>query len=326
MARNDQVTRQLALLKKLEHPRGATLQELAEALPDEIARHPRTIRRDLEALERSFPLLTERVNGQTYWRLMDGYRRVPPLTFSPTELMALVFSRGLLKPLDGTEIKASLDSALNKAAAALPSEGMAYVRQMQGYLTVGLGSYKAYHQHQQTIDQLTRAIAQARTVQMRYYSASRDRTDHREVDPYRLWYTEGALYLIGYCHRRKEVRMFAVERILSLTLTDHPWQLPLGFDVEAYVQDVLVVMRGKPTDVTLSFDRATTAWAKDRQWHPSQRISLDKSGRMTMTLRVADTRELEGWILHFGSGVQVLHPESLRERVRGEAQKIFSHG
>jgi predicted DNA-binding transcriptional regulator YafY len=66
---------------------------------------------------------------------------------------------------------------------------------------------------------------------MRYYSASSDRTRRREVDPYRLWYTDGALYLIGYCHRRKEVRMFAVDRILSLslTLTNHPWQLPYKF-------------------------------------------------------------------------------------------------
>src|SRR5260221_6848353 len=120
MARNDQATRHIALLRKLERVGGATLQELAKALPEEIARHPRTIRRDLEALERNFPLLTERVHGQTRWRLMDGYRRVPPLTFTPTELMALVFSRSLLKPLDGTAIKASLDSALTKAAAALP--------------------------------------------------------------------------------------------------------------------------------------------------------------------------------------------------------------
>src|SRR5260221_14356027 len=114
MSRNDQATRQLALLRKLEHSRGATLQELAEALPEDIARHPRTIRRDLEALERNFPLLTERVHGKTRWRLMDGYRRVPRFTFTPTELMALVFIRSLLKPLDYTAIKAYLDSTLTK--------------------------------------------------------------------------------------------------------------------------------------------------------------------------------------------------------------------
>lgn len=324
MSRNEQVTRQWLLLKRLENGRGATLQELAAALPEDASRHPRTIRRDLEALETRFPLVAERVNGQTRWRLMDGYHRVPPLTFAPTELMALVFSRGLLKPLEGTEIKASLDSALNKAAAALPLEGTMYVRQMQGAFAVGLGPHKTYRQHQQTIDQLTRAIAQARTVQMRYYSASRDRTDHREVDPYRIWYADGALYLIGHCHRRNEIRMFAVDRILSLSLTNHPWQIPLGFDLDAYVQDALVVMRGKPLDVTLQFDKATTAWAKDRQWHPSQQTALGKDGGMTMTLRVADTRELVGWILHFGGGVRVLQPESLQEKVRAEARKIFS--
>jgi predicted DNA-binding transcriptional regulator YafY len=175
MSRNDQVIRQWFLLQKLGSERGVTLQELAAALPEDYSCHPRTIRRDLEALDAAhFPLLAERVGGQTRWRLMDGYRHVPALTFSPTELMALVFSRDLLKPLDGTYLKASLDSAFNKAAAALPAEGMVYVQQMQSYFSVGLGPHKSYRQHQHTIDQLTRAITQTRTVQIRYYAASRD--------------------------------------------------------------------------------------------------------------------------------------------------------
>lgn len=36
--------------------------------------------------------------------------------------------------------------------------------------------------------------------------------------------------------------MFAVERIKSLTLTDHPYQMPLHFDMEAYVENALVVI------------------------------------------------------------------------------------
>ena len=51
---------------------------------DQVTRHPRTIRRDLEALEAAhIPLITERSNGRTRWRLMDGYRQVLPLTLSP---------------------------------------------------------------------------------------------------------------------------------------------------------------------------------------------------------------------------------------------------
>jgi predicted DNA-binding transcriptional regulator YafY len=114
--------------------------------------------------------------------------------------------------------------------------------------------------------------------------------------------------------------MFAVERIRALTITDHPYQLPLGFDAEAYVQDALVVMRGgRQVAVEVVFDRATAAWARDRQWHPSQRLTALRNGRLRMTLRVADTPELIGWVLSFGRGVKVVKPVELQDRVRREA-------
>jgi predicted DNA-binding transcriptional regulator YafY len=322
MPRNDQVTRQWWLLKRLEGSRGATLKELADSLPPDCSCHLRTVRRDLEALEVCFPLYTERIEGQTHWRLMEGYRNVPALAFSATELMALLLTRDLLKPLEGTHIKASLDSVFSKAVAALPPEGLAYIRQMQAYFSVGLGPHKIYRDHKETIEQLTRAIAQHRTVQMRYYSASRDATSRRDVDPYHIWYALGALYLVGYCHLRREVRLFAVDRIRSLTITNQPCQMPLGFDLEAYLKDALVVMRGEPIEVELLFDKKTTAWAKDREWHPSQEVSMLKGGRMKLRLRVADTRELVGWILNFGAGVRILKPASLREKVQEEARRI----
>lgn len=323
MSRNDQVTRQWHLLRQLEATRGVTLRELADSLPDDYPKHLRTLRRDLAALEAAgFPLVTERLGGQTRWKIMEGYRHIPALTFSATELMALTFSRHLLKPLEGTDIQTALDSALNKAAAALPVPGLQYVRQLQDFFSVGLGAHKAYRKHRETINRLTQAIAQRRTAQIRYFSASRNVITRREVDPYHLRYTSGALYLIAYCHWRRDVRLFAVDRIRSLTLTDHPYQMPLGFDVDAYVQDALVVMRGRRIEVELIFAKSTAAWVKDKIWHPSQDIAALKDGRVRMTLQVADTRELVGWILSFGSGVRVVRPEALRQQVKEEARKI----
>ena len=158
---------------------------------------------------------------------------------------------------------------------------------------------------------------------MRYYSASRDGTSRREVDPYHLWFAAGGLHLIAYCHRRKEVLLFAVERIRSSTLTDHPYQLPLGFNVQEYVQDALGVMRGRRIEVELLFTRKAAAWVRDKSWHPSQEVKLLKDGRLKMTLKVADNEELVGWILSFGSQVKVVGPEALRQRVRDEAKKII---
>ena len=326
VARNDQVIRQWHLLRSLEGSTGLTLQALAEGLPDDFPRHLRTVRRDLAALEGAgFPLLTERASGQTRWKLLDGFRRLPALGFAPSELMALVFSRDLLRPLQGTHIHAALDSALTKASAALPPAGLDFVRHMREFLSVRFGPHKTYRAHREVIERASRAIADRRTVQMRYLSASSGKTGRREVDPYHLWYAAGGLYLIGYCHRRRDVRMFAVERIRSLAITDHPYQLPLGFDVEAYVQDALVVMRGRQIAVELLFDRPTAAWARDRVWHPSQELAPLRDGKLRMTLRVADTRELVGWILSFGRGVKVVRPAALRDKVQEEALALSRH-
>jgi predicted DNA-binding transcriptional regulator YafY len=323
MPRNDQVTRQWHLLRLLESSRGVTLDEITDRLPADSLRHSRTLRRDLEALEAAgFPILSERVDGRVRWRLIDGFRQVPALAFSPTELMALVMSRSLLKPLEGTQVQTALDSALNKASTVLPSASHEYIRQVQGVFAVGLGPHKTYRQHRETIDRLTRAIDKQRTVQVRYFSASRVRTTRREIDPYRLWYASGGLYLVGHCHLRKEPRLFAVERMRSVTLTDHPYQLPLGFDLDAFVQDALTVMRGPRIEVELLFNKPTAAWVKDRTWHPSQVTKVLTDGRMRMSLTVADSRELVGWILSFGSGVQVVRPDHLRAAVVKEAKRI----
>lgn len=324
MPRNDQITRQWHLLRRLEGSTGLTLHELVDAVPDDYPKNDRTVRRDLEALEAvGFPLMTEHHNGQTRWRLIEGFRNIPALGFSATELMALTFSRKLLQPLQGTEMQSALNSALNKVASALPPQGHEYVRALDALFSIGLGPHKNYQQYKNTVDLITQAIDKARTAQIRYFSASRNTTGRREVDPYRLWYASGGLYLIAYDHLRKDVRMFAVERIRSITLTDHPYQMPLGFDVEEYVQDALMIMRGRRINVELLFSKKVAAWVKDKLWHASQETFPMKDGRLRITLKVADTDELVGWILSFGSQVRVLWPEALRHKVTEEVRKIL---
>ena len=323
MPRNDQVTRQWLLLKLLEKPGGATIEELVKSLPEELACHSRTVRRDLQALEARFPLYTDNVDGRVRWKLVEGFSRAPALQFSATELMALVFTRDLAKPLEGTPIKESIDSALVKIEGALPAAAEEFVQNLHGWFSAGIGPHKRYAEHREKINQLARAITKKRTIEMRYYSAGRDKTTRRKVDPYRIWYAAGGLYLIGYCHLRRDARMFAIDRILSLTITNLPCQMPLGFDIEEYVRDALSVMRGGPQiEVELRFDRKTSAWAKDRLWHPSQKAELDKKGCLSLILQVADTPELIGWILSFGPGVRVIRPDTVRDNVKLAAREI----
>jgi hypothetical protein len=59
MPRNDQITRQWYLLRRLDGSKGHTLSELVNSVPDDFPKNARTVRRDLEALEAvGFPLAT----------------------------------------------------------------------------------------------------------------------------------------------------------------------------------------------------------------------------------------------------------------------------
>jgi predicted DNA-binding transcriptional regulator YafY len=190
---------------------------------------------------------------------MDGYRNILALGFSPSEIIALRLTRQLLAPLEGTGLQESLQSALAKAEAGAPNLAEQTPRQLPAVFAFNVGSHKSYKAHQDTVATLIKATVKLHTVQMRYFSAARHHLTRREVSPYRLWYTNGALYLIGYCHLRKDVRMFAVERIKSVTLTDHPFQIPLEFDIEDYVKDAIGIMRGQPIRVELRFNKPTAA-------------------------------------------------------------------
>ena len=67
--------------------------------------------------------------------------------------------------------------------------------------------------------------------------------------------------------------MFVVERIKSMAVTDRPYQLPLGFDLDAFVQDSLTVMRGLASKSNCRSTKRQPHGPKDRTRHPSQRLT-----------------------------------------------------
>ena len=100
MARNSELIRQWEILRAIDAARGGIpVAKLAAAR----AVHPRTIRRDLEALAKAgFPLYDDQVNGTTMWKLgAKPFRGLTETGLGVTELCALYFSRSIMKALAG---------------------------------------------------------------------------------------------------------------------------------------------------------------------------------------------------------------------------------
>ena len=95
MARNSELVRQWEILRDVDAARtGIGIAKLANMR----AVHPRTIRRDLDALVRAgFPLFDEKVTGTSMWKLRaKPFRGLEQLGLSVTELCAVYFGRTIL--------------------------------------------------------------------------------------------------------------------------------------------------------------------------------------------------------------------------------------
>ena len=64
------------------------------------------------------------------------------------------------------------------------------------------------------------ALLERRTLDLDYFAFSKQEETTRFVDPYHLTFQQGGLYLIGHCHTRKDLRIFAVGQKRSTSGSD----------------------------------------------------------------------------------------------------------
>src|SRR5436309_3268208 len=321
MPRGDQLSRQWRLLQLIDRTQGITVDEAARDLAVTI----RTIWRDLGTLQTAgFPLYTERaVDGNRgVWRVTEEFKRALPLKLTLGELAALLMSRDLLTPLGVSVLGPEVASAFDKIQNVLSREALKVLDQIRDRLGVRPTGAKLQAPAAEHLPKIHEALAERRTLRTRYYSASRDSEDLREVDPYHLTLFNGGLYLVGHCHLRDAVRIFAVERMRTVELTRTRFEVPPDFDPERYLEGAWGILRGDLVTVRVVFARWLAPYIRERVWHPSQKLRDLADGRVEMTLLVADTLEVRRWILGYGVQAEVVAPEGLREALRVEAEQM----
>jgi predicted DNA-binding transcriptional regulator YafY len=321
MARGDQLGRQWKIIRSLiASKRGKSVQDLAS----ELSCHSRTVYRDLEALQvAGFPVYTERKNKKNYWSLMASAKNLIPIPFNITELMALYFSSDMLKMLKNTLFYDSLESLFEKIKATLPPEYMTYLRHVESSLKVDLKPTKDYSPFREIIDQINEAILNRQHVRITYFVMSRQKTSQRVVAPYKLWFFDGTFYMLGFCHLRKDIRLFAVDRIRKMILTDTSFEMPKDFDMENLLRNSFGVFFGVPVQVVVHFSPRVAGYIVEKIWHESQVVEKQKDGSLIFKAQIAGTEEIKFWIMRWGKDAVVLEPDSLREEIRMEAQGIL---
>jgi predicted DNA-binding transcriptional regulator YafY len=310
--RNAEVIRQWRILKTIEAGRYTSVQALAE----EHGVTERTIRRDIEALQDAgFPLYDERVEGRKRWRLVDGYRERVTQTFSLAELAALHFGKNLIRHLAGAPFAQDLDSAFEKIREALPQRSLPYLDRIQALFATRSDPRKDYSGKKEVVAALIDATLHQRRAVLRYFSFSSRKRKSYTVEPYRVVYYHGGLYLYARVDEYSEVRTFAVERIEAIDVLDSEFEIPASFDVDEYVRGGFGIAGGRPEKVELLCLPEIADSIRERIWHETQHIEEREDGSLLLRLHVAPNRELRTWIKSLVPFVRVLQPSSLRDRL-----------
>ena len=319
MARNTEIVRQWEILREIDAARtGIPIAKLAALRKV----HPRTIRRDLDALCRAgFPLTDDKVTGTSMWKLTaKPFRGLDVMGLGVMELCALYFARTLLSAGGASPLADEMDRAFTKLETAIPEPIRRFLDRLPVMIKVKAAAARKQdgRKSREFFQRITDASLSRRRVEMTYHSLSSRRTKRYVIDPLRVTCADGGIYVTAWVAEYDEMRTFALERVKTLAVLDEHFELrtlppePFG--------NSLGVFTGRPELVEIEFDAQVADYIASREWHKTQQVLVRDDGSVLLTLCVTNDLPLRTWVLGFGGAARVVTPKSLAEAVLEEVQ------
>ncbi|MFJ1968478.1 helix-turn-helix transcriptional regulator [Streptomyces sp. NPDC087903] len=282
----------------------------AAQLAEELEVSVRTVYRDVEALGAAgVPLYGDAGHAGGY-RLLDGYRtRLTGLTAGEAEALFLAGAPG---PAAELGLGPVLAAAQLKVRAALPPELRGHADRVSGRFHLDAPGWYADAEETPYLSAVAGAVWDNRILHT-VYRRWREPTDvERRMDPYGLVLKAGRWYVVA----GPGPRTFRVDQILRLALSDEEFTRPDDFDLAAYwtayqrdFHDRLyrgeAVVRLAP-GVRLTGPAGAAVQANGRTEH---------DGWMRATVPVESLDHAHDTFLRLGTGIEVLEPPELRERI-----------
>ena len=285
----------------------------------------RTLHRYITQLdEMGIPIYAER-GPYGGFSLVRGYK-LPPLVFSPEEAAAISLGASLVEEMWGKLYRAAAHSALAKLENLLPEtqrEEVSWARRSlvsSGLYPPGLDAQAAI------LEQLRSAMHASRQVEIVYSSATAVTSSRRRLDPYALVFRWGWWYVVGFCHNRRELRTFRIDRIQELTALQEAFEPPLDFDARAFISREPVGQPQVYARLKFSKQAASIARLNRPNW---ESFEEQPDGSVVVTSSAPDLNWAASTSLAYGPLVEVLDPPELRILLRDWAQalvEIYSKG
>jgi predicted DNA-binding transcriptional regulator YafY len=299
---------------------GATARALQERLAEAgFPTTKRTVERDLEDLSTVFAI---RKNDKS---VPFGFSWAPPSSFqasavSVLDALTLTLTQEMLKPLIPSFMLGALAPRFEQArtklnALAGQSPASSWPQKVASVpARLALVAPKINPAYLVRVQQ---ALIDEQQLTCSYYSAHRDHRSQLVLNPLGLVQRGEITYLVATAAPYEDVRQFALHRMSEVVLTATPLKVSQPFDLKAYVSSGAMQFGDNAGElITLE------AWVNEGLLRLLRETPLSEDME-TMTsedggwirAKVADSWELEWWLLSHTGSIAVAAPETLKQRL-----------
>jgi len=287
----------------------------------------------LATFKRDLAFLRDRLNAPiTYDRETNGYRfdkpnlgkkfELPGLWFTEAEATALVTMQHLLSSLgQGGLIGPHIAPLMAKIDTIL---GNAETSSNELRKRIKLISMGARTNNNDSFATIGNALLKRECLKIKYHAKGTNEITEREISPQRLIHYRDNWYLDAFCHQKNDLRSFALDGIQNVSTLNKKAKEISESELNENFAESYGIFSGKATKrAKLRFTPERARWVSTETWHPKQKSSFDKDGYYLLDFEYHQDPELVMDILKYGGDVEVLHPASLKEKVKTQHKKAL---
>lgn len=321
-ARTERLLNLLTLLLNAQRP--VTLREIREHEEFEAYRTndpksgERAFERDKSALlELGVPLRwvaperDDEEDGAGGYLVDREHYYLPELNLDPGELALLSIAGATAAGINGFFYRAAIIRVLAKLGFDVDSgfvpPALAHAPVQEGVNAEKVGEH---------LGALHEAVAVQRTMRIAYDGGRTGEATTRDVDPYGLYYKQGAWYLVAFCHLRQAERTFHLARVREAKPVrengQKDFEAPKEFDISNHARRrAWEFPTEEPFPVVVRLDERLVS-AVHEIFGPS--VSTEPTqGGVLVKLTATSTQALVNTLLPYGAAAEVVSPAALRD-------------
>ena len=296
----------------------------ASAFAKELEVNIKSIHRDLAFMRDDLGLPLEYDKNRFGFYYTRPVTSFPPIRVNEGELFALVVAEKALQQYRGTDFEKPLLTAIQKIQESLPDTVSLNLAEWDKIISFQTRAEPILDL--KVFDQLRKAAAECRQLQLTYRKPGQRQTETRTIDPYHLSNINGEWFLFAYDHLRKDIRTFVPSRIKGLRRTGRTFARPPGFSLEQRLRDSFGVYSGAGEfDVSIRFNERVADYIREKRWHHSQKLVELKDGGVELQLKLSSLNEVERWVLSWAGNATIVRPAELADMVKRSAENILKN-